>query len=191
MHTQWSQFVPNTSTDIRRHEAPHHHHQPVQCSDATTDVQSRAPTKFAIHHFGCCAGCHVTKPLAGKEMYTFSRIVTLYKYSSHFTRVQKNGLDFYMKYLEKKVHWPAEGERGRGEEMEGELEGLEQERQTDRQTHRETETETDRQRQTNRQRDTQTHRHTERQRHRQTDRQRQRERATETDRQTDRQAKTY
>ena len=61
------------------------------------------PTKLTIHHFVWCAGCHVEKSLAGKEMYTFSRIVILYKYFPHFTRVQKNGLDFLIKYLEEGV----------------------------------------------------------------------------------------
>ena len=58
------------------------------------------PTKLAIHQFVWCARCHVEKSLAGKEMYTFSRIVILYKYSPHFTRVQKNVLDFSIRYLE-------------------------------------------------------------------------------------------
>ena len=32
MLRHWSQFVPNMSTDIRGHEALHHHHQPVWSS---------------------------------------------------------------------------------------------------------------------------------------------------------------
>ena len=46
MHTHWSQFVPNMTTDIRGHEALHYHHHDVGPS------QRRAPGTTMKENYG-------------------------------------------------------------------------------------------------------------------------------------------